>query len=44
VLRVQLPGHSEWRDYAAGETFVVAPGKSFEVEAKEDVAYICLYK
>ena len=44
VLSVQLPGDSEWRDYAAGETFVVAPGKSFEVEAKQDVAYSCLYK
>ncbi len=44
VLNVQLPGDSEWREYAAGETFVVAPGKSFEVEAKGDVAYICLYR
>jgi uncharacterized protein YaiE (UPF0345 family) len=44
VLNAQLPGDPVWREYAAGETFVVAPGKSFEVEAGRDVAYICLYK
>jgi len=44
VLSVQLPGDSEWREYAAGDTFIVAPGKSFEVEAAKDVAYICLYR
>ena len=44
VLSVQLPGDSEWREYAVGDTFIVAPGKSFEVEAESDVAYICLYR
>lgn len=44
LLNAQLPDESVWREYAAGETFVVPPGKSFEVEAKRDVAYICLYK
>jgi len=44
VLNVQLPGDSEWREYAAGDTFIVAPGRSFEVEAAKDVAYICLYR
>lgn len=44
VLNVQLPGDSERHEYAAGDTFIVAPGKSFEVEAAQDVAYICLYR
>jgi hypothetical protein len=44
VLSVQLPGDSEWREYAVGDTFIVAPGKSFEVEAERDVAYVCLYR
>jgi purine/pyrimidine-nucleoside phosphorylase len=43
ILRAKLPG-SEWRAYAAGEGFVVAPGLSFEVECEADVAYVCRYR
>jgi purine/pyrimidine-nucleoside phosphorylase len=42
-LKVRLPG-SEWRSYTAGETFVVPPGISFEVEAAADASYICRYR
>jgi uncharacterized protein YaiE (UPF0345 family) len=43
ALRVKLPG-ADWREYPAGETFVVPPKSSFDVEAKADVAYICRYR
>ena len=43
VLKAKLPG-GDWQDYAAGESFVVAPNVKFEVEAEADVSYICHYK
>lgn len=43
AMRVRLPG-GEWKDFMAGEGFVVPKGVSFEVEAKADVAYICRYR
>jgi purine/pyrimidine-nucleoside phosphorylase len=42
-MRVRVPG-AEVGTFAAGETFVVASGISFEVEADADVAYICRYR
>lgn len=44
LLRAVLPGSHEWHDHKPGQTFVVPPGKSFDVEAVGDVAYLCLYK
>jgi len=44
LLRAVLPGSCRARDYSPGETFVVPPGSSFDVEAVGDVAYLCLYK
>ena len=43
-LDVKLPGDSQWQSHTAGSAFVVPPGTSFEVEARADVAYICLYR
>jgi uncharacterized protein YaiE (UPF0345 family) len=43
VLRARLPG-ADWRAYAAGDSFIVPPGSSFEVECDADVAYICRYR
>ena len=42
-MRVRLPG-AEWREYAVGETFVVPPKASFDIEARADVAYVCRYR
>ncbi len=44
ILNAKLPGETEFRAYSKGETFIVAPGKSFDVEAAGDVAYICFYR
>ncbi|MDR3673450.1 MAG: pyrimidine/purine nucleoside phosphorylase [Holophaga sp.] len=43
AMRVKLPG-GEWKALTAGEGFIVPPKVSFEVEAAEDVAYICRYR
>lgn len=43
TLRARLPG-SDWKSYAAGQGFVVPSGRSFDVEASADVAYICRYR
>ena len=43
ILNVKLPG-GEWKEMPAGKEFVVAASQTFEVEAKQDTAYICHYK
>lgn len=42
-MKVRLPG-AEWRLYVAGETFAVSHGVTFDVDAGEDVAYVCRYR
>jgi uncharacterized protein YaiE (UPF0345 family) len=42
-LRVRIPGAEVWT-FSAGESFVVASGISFEVEAEADAAYVCRYR
>jgi len=42
-VRVRLPG-AEWKVFAAGETFMVPPNVSFDIEAEADAAYICRYR
>ncbi len=42
VLHVKPPGE-EWKSIGWNEQFIVAPNASFDVEAKEDVSYICYY-
>jgi hypothetical protein len=42
-MRVRVPG-ADVGTFSAGETFVVASGIAFEVEADADVAYICRYR
>jgi purine/pyrimidine-nucleoside phosphorylase len=43
ILGVKLPGE-DWRQMPAGNEFIVAANQTFEVEAKQDVSYICYYK
>lgn len=43
AMQVKLPGGS-WRQVGKGETFVVPPHASFDVDVPADVAYICYYK
>ena len=43
-LQVMQPGETEWKPYKPFETFVVAKGVTFNVKAKTDTAYLCLYR
>jgi len=42
-LRAKLPG-CDWKEYLAGQTFVVPPKSSFEVESRVDSIYLCRYR
>lgn len=42
-LKVRQPGE-DWKQIDKGATFVVPAGRSFDVQAVADVAYICYYK
>lgn len=44
LLRVMLPGNSEWKDFRQGETFVVEANKKFQLIVPEDASYLCLYR
>ena len=39
--RVKLAGESQAREYGAGQSFKVAGNSSFEIEAIEQVDYVC---
>jgi purine/pyrimidine-nucleoside phosphorylase len=43
VLGVRLPG-ADWRIFGPNQEFIVNAQTSFEVEASQDVSYICYYK
>ena len=43
-LQVKLPESHEWKEYIQNETFIIEPNKKFNVIAKEEVSYLCLYK
>lgn len=42
-LNVKLPD-AEWRMVRANEEFIIKENMSFDVEASNDVSYICYYK
>ena len=41
ACRVKLSGHSEWTDYAAGQSFEVPGNSSFEIEVLAVLDYVC---
>jgi uncharacterized protein YaiE (UPF0345 family) len=43
-LNVKLPGSESWKDFGAGETFVVEKDKKFQIKVAVDTAYLCLYR
>ncbi|MBP7205222.1 MAG: pyrimidine/purine nucleoside phosphorylase [Candidatus Cloacimonetes bacterium] len=44
LLRVLLPGAAEWKDYGAGETFVVPANQKFQLKVDRQTAYHCRYE
>ena len=43
ALTVKLPGSSEWKTYARGDSFEVAANQKFQLQVKQDTAYLCTY-
>jgi hypothetical protein len=39
--RVRLAGQSDWKDYAAGESFAVPGQTAFDIEVLETLDYVC---
>ena len=44
TMDVKLPESTDFKRYNSGETFIIAPGKSFTVKMDKPVSYLCLYK
>ncbi len=43
-LDVQLKGESDWKKYAAGQSFEVAANSSFKAKAARQTSYLCKYR
>ncbi|WP_221794926.1 pyrimidine/purine nucleoside phosphorylase [Oceanobacter mangrovi] len=39
-----LPGESEWKSYAKGDSFAIAANQKFQVRIAIDTAYFCTYE
>jgi uncharacterized protein YaiE (UPF0345 family) len=44
TLAVKLPGSDTWKDFGAGETFVIETNRRFQLRIAADAAYLCLYR
>ena len=44
ILKVKLPGAAEFKDYKAGETFIVQASQKFQLIVPEESSYLCLYR
>lgn len=44
IMKVMLPGDSEWKTYKEYETFKVEKDVKFKVKVDGDTSYRCLYK
>lgn len=43
ALTVKLPGSSEWKTFASGDSFEVAANEKFHLQVQQDSAYLCTY-
>lgn len=43
-LRVKLPGHDSWQEFAAGKHFSVPANSKFQLQVTRDTAYLCTYE
>ena len=44
LLTVLLPNATEWKDYQAGETFLVPANTIFKLKVPQQTAYLCHYE
>ena len=42
-LVVKLPNKIHWESYRKGETFIVEAHQKFQLQVKEQTAYVCFY-
>jgi purine/pyrimidine-nucleoside phosphorylase len=42
-LMVQLPGEIHWKTVNKGQTFTVQAHQKFQLQVKEQTAYVCFY-
>lgn len=43
ALTVMLPGNSEWKTFAQGDSFIVAADEKFQLKVTVETAYLCTY-
>ena len=43
ALTVKLPGRDDWQTFASGASFEVAANQKFQLQVKQDTAYLCTY-
>ena len=44
IMKVMLPGETDWKTYKEFETFKVAKNVKFKVKIESDTSYRCLYQ
>jgi uncharacterized protein YaiE (UPF0345 family) len=44
VLKVKLPGQSEWKEFRPYDRFEVEANSKFQLDVPADASYICYYK
>ena len=44
ALTVKLPNDQQWQTFGAGEHFVVAANKKFQLRVASETAYLCTYE
>lgn len=42
-MSIKLPGSDEWKNYSAGDSFIVEANRKFGVRVEKETAYLCLY-
>lgn len=44
ALTVKLPSSEAWKTYQAGEQFIIAANRTFQVKVEVETAYLCTYE
>ncbi|MFT5579853.1 MAG: hypothetical protein ACI9WS_002613 [Paraglaciecola psychrophila] len=43
TMNVKLPDSSDWQLFTAGQSFIVAANKTFDLQITVETAYLCTY-
>lgn len=44
ALTVKLPDSADWQTFSSGQSFKVAANSKFQLQVKQDTAYLCTYE